>query len=125
MASRVIQIKSNIKSMCVICFSLIKFSVVTLKNYSDILDLLLDEKAGWEVLGAMLGLDKSVLDGIKIPRQTPTAEVYFHKVLSMRMSRSDEPLTWKEVCDALKSCEYRALSERLRREHSGQGMNDI
>ena len=87
--------------------------------------LLLEEKAGWEVLGAMLGMDKSVMDGIKLSRQPPTVEAYFLKILSMRMNRSDEPLTWEEVCDALESCGYKALSERLGSEHSGPGTSDI
>lgn len=87
--------------------------------------LLLEEKAGWEVLGAMLGMDKSVMDGIKLSRQSPSFEVYFHTILSIRMSRSDEPLTWEEVCDALESCGYKALSEKLGDKHSGQGTSDI
>ena len=87
--------------------------------------LLLEEKAGWEVLGAMLGMDKSVMDGIKLSRQPPTVEAYFLKILSMRMNRSDEPLTWEEVCDALESCGYKALSEKLGDKHSGQGTSDI
>ena len=84
--------------------------------------MLKEERAGWEILGTMLGVDKSLLDEIKKLRPNPSCEESFRTLLSQWMNRGDEERTWKNLRKALENCDYNALASTLQA-HKGPGMN--
>ena len=96
--------------------------IVTRKNYKVVLNMLKEEKAGWEILGTMLGVDSSLLNGIKKLRPNPSCEESFHTLLSQWMKRGDEERTWENLQEALENCQYNRLASTLQA-YKGPGMN--
>lgn len=84
--------------------------------------MLKEEKADWEMLGTMLGVEKYELDEIKKLQENPPCEVSFRIMLSEWMKRKDEERTWENLQEALKNCNYNVLASKLQA-YKGAGMN--